>query len=214
MDRPVGSIRREYTLRGLSDQEAGDDPVRLFDEWFDSAVKAGGHEPNAMALATVRPDGSPAVRVVLLKGYDERGFVFYTDYASTKGDELAANPRASVCFWWEGSERQVRIEGTVEKVSTEESDAYFASRPRESQLGAWASRQSRPIPDRETLEEQLIQVKARFGNGPISRPPTWGGYRIIPTAFEFWQGRPHRLHDRFRFEREVGKPWRRDRLSP
>ncbi|MCC6361215.1 MAG: pyridoxamine 5'-phosphate oxidase [Phycisphaerales bacterium] len=214
MDRPVSSLRREYSQRGLSEQEAGTDPVRLFDEWFDAAVKAGGTEPNAMALATVRPDGSPAVRTVLLKGYDERGFVFYTDYASTKGDELAANPRASVCFWWESIERQVRIEGVVEKVSAEESDAYFSSRPRESQLGAWASRQSKPLPDRETLEEQLIQVQARFGTGPIQRPPTWGGYRIIPTAFEFWQGRPHRLHDRFRFEREPGQPWQRTRLSP
>lgn len=214
MDRPVSDLRREYSLRGLSEQEAGLDPMHLFDDWFDAAVKAGGCEPNAMSLATVRADGSPAVRVVLLKGYDDRGFVFYTDYASTKGQELAANPLASVCFWWEGLERQVRIEGRVEKVSAEESDAYFASRPRESQLGAWASRQSSALPDRETLEEQLIQVQARFGNGPIDRPPTWGGYRIIATAFEFWQGRPHRLHDRFRFEREIGSPWRRERLSP
>lgn len=214
MDRPIGDLRREYTLRELTDAQACENPLRLFDEWFDAAVKAGGHDPNAMALATVRPDGAPSVRIVLLKGYDERGFIFYTDYASNKGEELAANPRVSACFWWAAAERQVRIDGAVERVSAEESDAYFASRPRESQLGAWASRQSRPLPDRETLEEQLIQVTARFGHGPIPRPPTWGGYCIVPNAIEFWQGRAHRLHDRFRYEREPGKAWRRQRLSP
>lgn len=214
MDKPVHNMRKEYRQHGLLELNADADPLRMFDRWFDDAVRAGLPEPNAMSVATVSASGMPAVRILLLKGYDERGFVFYTNYKSRKGEELARCPKAAACFWWEGLERQVRIEGEVAQIDPAESDAYFATRPRESQLGAWVSAQSSVIPSREALEQELMQTMARFGHKPIPRPPHWGGYRLRATVIEFWQGREHRLHDRLRYARQASGAWLRERLSP
>lgn len=191
-----------------------DDPIRRFREWLDLAVRHGFREPNAMALATGDAAGRPSVRMVLLKGVDDSGFVFFTNYESRKGRELAANPRASLAFYWDALERQVRIEGSVERVGADESDAYFASRPRGSRIAAAASPQSEPIPDRESLERRYRELDARFPGDTIPRPPHWGGYRLVPESIEFWEGRPDRMHDRTRYRREPGGDWRVDRLAP
>ena len=209
----LAALRRDYTRADLTEQEADADPIRFFQRWFEEALKAGVREPNAMTLATVGADGQPAARIVLLKGADERGFVFYTNYESRKGRELAAHPRAALVFWWQELERQVRVEGAVEKVTSEESDAYFASRPRPSRLGAWASDQSRPLPDRETLEQELAEVSERYPEGDVPRPTHWGGYRVVPTLVEFWQGRASRLHDRIEYAR-TPEGWATQRLAP
>ncbi|MFN0137625.1 MAG: pyridoxamine 5'-phosphate oxidase [Phycisphaerae bacterium] len=214
MDKPVHAMRKEYRQRGLLEFDADADPQRMFDRWFDDAVRANLPEPNAMSLATVAADGMPSVRIVLLKGYDERGFVFYTNYNSRKGHELVQQPKAAACFWWEGLERQVRVEGEVSQIDPVESDTYFATRPRESQIGTWVSSQSSVIPGRDALEQQLLQTMARFGHRPIPRPPHWGGYRLRASMIEFWQGREHRLHDRLRYTRQVSGAWLRERLSP
>jgi pyridoxamine 5'-phosphate oxidase len=187
--------------------------LHLFRVWLDQALAAGLHEPTAMTLATCTPDGRPSARIVLLKGFDERGFSFFSNYDSRKGRELTANPRAALVFYWGELERQVRVEGTVERVGEAESDAYHATRPRGSQLGAWTSWQSEVIAGRGILERRLEEIVARFGDGPVSRPPHWGGYRLVPDAIEFWQGRPSRLHDRLRY-RLVNGAWARERLSP
>lgn len=214
MDRTdVASLRRNYTRDGLTETDADADPLRFFQRWFDEALAAGVTEPNAMTLATVDADGQPAARIVLLKGLDERGFVFFTNYESRKGRELDAQPRAALVFWWQELERQVRIEGTVEQVTAEESDAYFASRPRGSRLGAWASDQSRPLAGRAALEAKLDAVAQRYADGAVPRPPHWGGYRVVPTLVEFWQGRPSRLHDRLEYTR-TDEGWTRRRLAP
>jgi len=201
-------------LRGFSESDADPDPLRQFDSWYDAAVKAGLFDPSVMALATVGASGQPAVRMVLLKGFGPHGFVFYTNYESRKGRELAANPRVAVTFCWGDLDRQVRIEGTVERLSPAESDAYFQSRPRESQLGAWASQQSTVIPDRAALEARYQAVTERFTGAPVPRPPTWGGYRIMPAVIEFWQGRERRLHDRLRYARQDNGSWLLERLCP
>ncbi len=214
MDKPVGHLRKEYTLRALRERDADPDPLRQFDLWFDEAVRSGLTEPNGMTLATVDAAGRPAARIVLLKGYDQRGFVFYTSYESRKARELDVNPRAALCFWWPELERQVRIEGTVEKTSAEESDSYFRSRPRESQLGAWVSDQSAVIAGREVLEQRLAELEAQYAGSEIPRPPRWGGYRLVPDMIEFWQGREARLHDRLRYRRGSGDTWLMERLSP
>ena len=214
MDKPVSGRRREHALRGFSESDADPDPIQQFDKWYDEAVKAGLFDPSVMALATAGADGQPAVRLVLLKGFGARGFVFYTNYESRKGRELAANPRVAVSFCWGDLDRQVRIEGAVEQLGPAESDAYFQSRPRESQLGAWASQQSAVIPDRETLEERYRSAAARFANASVPRPPNWGGYRILPAMIEFWQGRVRRLHDRLRYTRRADGTWLLERLSP
>ncbi len=210
----IAALRKEYRLRGLSEAEAAEEPFAQFEQWFAEIVAVSQLEPTAMTLATATADGHPAARMVLLKGFDARGFVFYTNYDSRKGGELAANPWAALIFYWPELERQVRIEGAVAPVPAEESDAYFASRPLGSRLGAWASAQSRVIPDRAVLEARLAELEAQYAEGAVPRPPFWGGFRVSPTTIEFWQGRLNRLHDRLRYTRQLDDSWRRERLSP
>ncbi len=210
----IADLRKEYTLHGLSENEVDPDPMRQFARWFDQAVAAGLVEPNAMTLATVGSDGQPSARVVLLKHFDAQGFVFFSNYLSRKGRELEANPRAALVFYWPELERQVRIEGTAERVAPAESDAYFNSRPVGSRIGAWASPQSSVIDGRESLERAVERLTRQFGDGAIPRPPHWGGYRIVPSTIEFWQGRPNRLHDRLRYRRDTRGAWIIERLAP
>ncbi|HET8626117.1 MAG TPA: pyridoxamine 5'-phosphate oxidase [Thermomicrobiales bacterium] len=199
---------------GLSEADVALDPFVQFDRWFRDVLASGGPEPTAMTVATATRDGRPSARMVLLKGVDERGFVFYTNYESRKGGELAENPRAALLFHWPQLQRQVRVTGTVARVAPEESDAYFRSRARGSRLGAWASHQSRVIPDRAALEADLARVEAAYPGEDIPRPPYWGGFRVVPETFEFWQSRPSRLHDRLRYTRQPDGRWLIDRLSP
>lgn len=215
MSEKLADLRRDYGRERLIESDVDADPLRQFSRWLDDAVRAGPADANAMTLATADADGRPAARVMLLKGVDGRGLVFYSNERSRKGRELAANPFASLCFWWAGLERQVRVEGRVERVAPEEADEYFASRPRESQIGAHASDQSEVIPGREPLERRFEELARRFAGAPVPRPPHWGGYRLIPTAFEFWQGRPSRLHDRLRYRRaSPDQAWVLERLAP
>jgi pyridoxamine 5'-phosphate oxidase len=197
----------------LDEKDLDPDPIRQFRRWFDEAVAAGQPEPEAMALATAAGDGTPSVRFVLLRGVDERGFVFYTNGQSRKGRELEVNPMAALVFRWWNVERQVRVSGSVAPVSATESDDYFRTRPRGAQLGAWASEQSEPIADRAALEGQLAAVEERFAGQEVSRPPWWGGFRVHPAEIEFWQGRANRLHDRLTYRLLEGH-WRLHRLSP
>ncbi len=208
----IADLRRDYTQAGLTEADAGYEPFALFRRWFETALTAKLPEPNAMALATVGPDGRPANRIVLLKGIDH-GLTFFTNYTSRKARELTANPYAAVVFLWDELERQVRIEGLIEKVTEQESDDYYHSRPLGSRLGAWASEQSEVITGREVLERQQAELLAKYPDGTVPRPPHWGGYRLLPDTFEFWQGRPSRLHDRLRF-RKRSDGWHRERLSP
>lgn len=207
------SMRVEYSRGRLVEGEVAPDPIVQFAAWFEAATAAGLPEPNAMTLSTATPDGRPSARVVLLKGFDERGFCFFTNYESRKARELEANPRASLVFFWAAPERQVRVEGRVERVSAAESDHYFSIRPVGARLGAWASRQSEVVADRDTLERAMAEAEVRYGGGEIPRPPHWGGYRVVPDEVEFWQGRPNRVHDRLRYRRAEGG-WALDRLSP
>ena len=206
-------LRVDYKRAALSERDAASDPFELFTRWFDEAVAAAIPEPNAMTLATVDAAGRPAARIVLMKGIDTRGVVFHTNYDSRKGRDLAANPRAALLFFWVGLERQVRIDGTAERVSAEDSDAYFAARPRDSQISAWASPQSAPVADRAWLEARFAECEARFASGAVPRPPHWGGVRVVPDRFEFWQGRASRLHDRLVWSRQ-GDRWIIGRLAP
>jgi pyridoxamine 5'-phosphate oxidase len=213
MTTTIADLRREYQRATLDERGVHADPVVQFRRWLDEAVAAAVLEPTGMTLATAGAHGAPSARVVLLKGLDERGFAFYTDYRSRKGQELTENPRAALCFWWSELERQVRVTGAVERVSREESESYYASRPFGSRLGAWASHQSHVIPGREWLEAQLAEAESRFGGGGPPLPPHWGGFRVRPERIEFWQGRPSRLHDRIRYTLEGGV-WKIERLAP
>jgi pyridoxamine 5'-phosphate oxidase len=206
-------MRREYAREALAEAEVDADPVVQFGRWFEQATQAGLLEPHAMTLATATPDGRPSARMVLLRGFDERGFCFYTNYESRKAAELAANPRAALVFWWAELERQVRIEGTVERTSRAESEAYFASRPPGSQLSAAASPQSRVIADRAVIERRVAELATAVPDGPVPLPDFWGGYRLAHEVVEFWQGRPNRLHDRLRYRR-AGDAWKIERLAP
>jgi pyridoxamine 5'-phosphate oxidase len=210
----LADLRREYTKGGLRRADLDPNPLVQFQKWFEQALTAQLIEPSAMTLATADKQGRPSTRIVLLKGVDERGFTFFTNYESRKGRELAENPRASLVLYWAELERQVCIAGDVAKTSREESEKYFASRPRGSQLGAWTSKQSSVVPDRSFLEAELQKVEARFAGRDVATPPYWGGYLLTPIRIEFWQGRPNRLHDRFQYERQPDGSWRIDRLSP
>ncbi|WP_186122757.1 pyridoxamine 5'-phosphate oxidase [Burkholderia gladioli] len=211
----LADLRINYSRASLDEADVAPDPIRQFDKWFKEALDAQLPEPNTMTLATVDAEGRPSARIVLIKGVDERGFVFFTNYESRKGREIAHTPHAALLFYWIELERQVRIEGRIEKTSTAESDSYFASRPVGSRIGAWASEQSTVIADREVLEARERDFAARYGENP-PRPPHWGGYRLVPEAIEFWQGRPSRLHDRLRYLRDPagGDAWTIERLSP
>ncbi|WP_186145373.1 pyridoxamine 5'-phosphate oxidase [Burkholderia gladioli] len=211
----LADLRINYSRASLDEADVASDPIRQFDKWFKEALDAQLPEPNTMTLATVDAEGRPSARIVLIKGVDERGFVFFTNYESRKGREIAHNPHAALLFYWIELERQVRIEGRVEKTCAAESDSYFASRPVGSRIGAWASEQSTVIADREVLEARERDFAARYGENP-PRPPHWGGYRLVPEAIEFWQGRPSRLHDRLRYLRDPagGDAWTIERLSP
>ncbi len=209
----LADLRRDYSTGGLTEADAGTDPFALFHHWFGQAVAAELSDPNAFVLATCTPDGVPSARAVLLKALDERGFTFFTNYDSRKGHEMEANPHVALVFLWHQLERQIRVEGTVEVVTAAESDEYYVKRPLGSRLGAWASPQSAVISGREVLEAAHADLMAKYPDGDPPRPPNWGGYRVLPDAIEFWQGRRSRLHDRIRFTRTPAG-WARDRLAP
>jgi pyridoxamine 5'-phosphate oxidase len=233
----IADLRREYNLAGLRRADAAADPIVQFKKWFDQAAgtRASGRlrrffiglyksmllltgneamDVNAMTLATADKQGRPSARMVLLKGVDERGFIFFTNYGSRKGQDLADNPQAALVFYWADQERQVCVCGQVSKLPAPESDAYFQSRPRGSKLGAWASKQSEAVTDRAALEADWRQIEARYPGAEVPRPPHWGGYLLVPSAIEFWQGRPNRLHDRLRYTRQPDGHWLIERLSP
>ncbi|HJQ96900.1 MAG TPA: pyridoxamine 5'-phosphate oxidase [Candidatus Polarisedimenticolaceae bacterium] len=209
----IPGMRRDYLAGELSESTASDDPLALFETWFDAALKDGLVEPTAAALATCGADGQPSCRMVLLKGADRRGFVVFSNAESRKGLEMTAHPQAALTLWWDRLERQVRIEGKVERVADSDADDYHASRPRASQIAAWASAQSRTIRDRAELDARFAEIEKRFQGRDVPRPTHWGGFRIVPHTIEFWQGRRDRLHDRIVFRRE-GDRWARSRLSP
>jgi pyridoxamine 5'-phosphate oxidase len=211
--RELTEMRREYAAGGLHEADMAPDPITMVRRWMHDAVTAGVHEPNAVVVSTVSEGGQPASRLVLLKGLDERGFVFFTNYRSRKGGELAANPACSLLFPWHVLERQVRVEGRAEPLSDAENDAYFATRPRASQIGAWASPQSEVVPGRAELERLYAEAAARFGEEEIPRPAHWGGFSVVPETVEFWQGRHGRMHDRIRYRR-ARDGWTVERLAP
>lgn len=211
----IAALRQSYVSQPLTEDQVSPDPVELFRLWFSQALEVGITEPNAMTLATVTAGGTPAARIVLLKGVDQEGFVFYTNYDSHKGEQMAANPQVALVFWWETLFRQVRIEGTVEKVSVQVSEAYFQSRPKGSQIGAWASPQSRTIPNRDLLDSKVESLEKQYaGQAVLPLPEFWGGYLVRPAMIEFWQGQTNRLHDRLRYSRETEGGWRLERLAP
>jgi pyridoxamine 5'-phosphate oxidase len=213
------NVRHNYDRDTLDEARAASDPFAQFGTWIADALAANLREPNAMTLATVDAGGQPAARIVLLRGWDRRGFVFFTNYVSAKGRQIEKNPAAALVFFWDTLERQVRIEGRIAKLTADESDAYFASRPRGSRIGAWASPQSQAVPDRAALEARVAEVEQRFADVEVPRPPHWGGYRVVANRFEFWQGRPNRVHDRLAYslvppDFTSSADWKRERLGP
>ena len=213
-DRSIAHLRREYRHRALLEKKAPRNPLVLFQKWFSEALKAQVLDANAFAVSTVSKSGKPSTRMVLLKGFDRDGFVFFTNYQSQKGREVEGKAVASLLFFWPQLSRQVRIEGRAKKVSAKESDQYFQSRPRGAQLSTWASHQSATVPSREYLEKRMEVLEALYQGRKIPRPPYWGGFRVAPSAIEFWQGRPNRLHDRLRYRRKNQGGWRLERLAP
>ena len=209
----LADLRREYASRALTEAEALDDPIQQFSLWFGEVLKSELLDANAMTLATASADATPAARIVLLKGFDDKGFVFFTNYESAKARDLEKNPRACLLMFWAELERQVRVTGRVTRTSADESQKYFQSRPFESQVGAWASAQSRTIADRASLEARYAELAAKYAGSPVPLPPFWGGYRVAPDSIEFWQGRKSRLHDRLLYTRQGGA-WTRSRLAP
>lgn len=210
----ISDLRQEYTKSELLESQISKDPIEQFQHWFEVALHSGVLEPNAMTLSTVGKDYKPTSRIVLLKEVEKGSFVFFTNYDSRKGQQIHDNPWVSLNFWWDKLERQVHIQGIINQVSHEQSETYFKSRPRASQLGAWASNQSEVIPDREFLEKKLAEVSSRFEGTEIPMPPYWGGYRVTPVEMEFWQGRSSRLHDRIRYKKTKNDDWKIERLSP
>jgi pyridoxamine 5'-phosphate oxidase len=210
----LAGLRREYETEGLRRADLHPDPIEQFATWFSTALNSAVPDANAISLAPATADGRPSARIVLLKGFDQRGFVFFTNYHSDKGRELEANPHAAFAIYWVQLERQIRVSGRVEQTSRAESQVYFQSRPRGSQLSAWVSHQSEVIDARRILEARLAEMTERFAGNEIELPPHWGGYRIVPETFEFWQGRANRLHDRFRYRRRADNSWAIDRLAP
>lgn len=213
MPSAISDLRKEYALNGLDKADVSPDPIAQFQVWFEAALGAGVPEPNAMHVSTVTADGRPDGRIVLIKDVSDAGFVFYTNYESRKGRQLTDRPFAALTFFYPELERQIRIEGRVEKVSAHESDAYFNSRPRGSQIGAWVSQQSSLVESRDVLQNRQRELETQFDGQPVPRPPHWGGFRVVPDMLEFWQGRPSRLHDRIRYRKE-GQDWIIERLSP
>ncbi len=210
----ISSIRKEYILQSLSEKDIAVNPILQFDKWWQQAIESKIEEVNALTLATVNQEGKPSARIVLLKGYDENGFVFFTNYLSQKGNDINSNPNVCLVIFWKELERQIRIEGVAEKISESDSDQYFNSRPLLSKIGAWSSPQSQPIASRNILENNFEKTTADFKENPITRPPHWGGYLVVPNKVEFWQGRPGRLHDRIEYTKEESNDWSRVRLAP
>lgn len=210
----IADIRKDYKLKSFTEEDALPDAITQFTNWWNDALASEIDEVNAFTLATATKDGTPSARIVLLKGYDSNGFVFFTNYESNKGKALAVNPKACMVFFWKELERQVRIEGSIEKVSSAESDEYFFSRPVGSQVGAWASPQSAVINNRNVIEENVKKMEEKFDSTSITRPPHWGGYRLKPSLIEFWQGRPSRLHDRLQYTLQKNGDWKIERLAP
>ena len=213
MKQAVAMLRREYDGKPFTEENVHADPIQQFSDWFDVAIDKIHHDPNAMILATTSPDGQPTTRTVLLKGFDGKGFVFYTNYNSRKAKHISSNPGVSLTFYWPDLMRQIHIEGKAEKVSAAQSDSYFKTRPDSSKLSAWASDQSSPVESREELENRLKEMEKKFGKGEVPRPPHWGGYIVKPDQIEFWQGRLNRLHDRIRYKK-IKEAWEIERLSP
>jgi pyridoxamine 5'-phosphate oxidase len=214
MNSTIAAIRSDYKMHTLTEDQVEGSPIRQFSRWWDEAIASEIYEVNAMTLATASADGVPSARIVLLKDFDEQGFVFFTNYESEKGREIAANPRVSLLFFWKELERQVRINGTASKIAAEESDAYFNSRPAGSRIGALASPQSKVVSSREELELRYSEIEKQFAEGEIVRPAHWGGYRVKPDSFEFWQGRSSRMHDRICYRGGENGSWRIERLAP